>query len=64
MGRIREYIISNALKWEFDRENPVVGAGLKPAQCEGQSLKTKSSSTAPRKETKKSASCIMMKTFG
>jgi REP element-mobilizing transposase RayT len=41
LNRIREYIQKNPLKWEFDRENPAVGAGLKPvqknAQCEGQS---------------------------
>ena len=30
LHRIREYIVNNPLKWEFDRENPV-GAGLKQA---------------------------------
>jgi REP element-mobilizing transposase RayT len=36
LNRIREYIQNNPVKWEFDRENPAVEAGFKPAQCEGQ----------------------------
>jgi REP element-mobilizing transposase RayT len=31
LNRIREYIQNNPMKWEFDRENPNVGAGFKPA---------------------------------
>jgi len=31
LHRIREYIINNPLQWDLDRENPIVGAGLKPA---------------------------------
>jgi len=32
LNRIREYIQNNPLKWEFDRENPAVGADFKTAQ--------------------------------
>jgi len=31
LNRIREYIANNPAQWEMDRENPNVGAGLKPA---------------------------------
>jgi len=30
MHRIREYIIDNPSQWEFDRENPIVGAVREP----------------------------------
>jgi hypothetical protein len=30
LNRIREYIVNNPMKWEFDQENPNVGAGFKP----------------------------------
>ena len=39
LKRIREYIANNPMKWEFDRENPTVGAVREPpknTQCEGQ----------------------------
>jgi hypothetical protein len=40
LNRIREYIQNNPMKWEFDRENPNVGAGFKPAPTTTGTIKT------------------------
>jgi hypothetical protein len=38
LNSIREYIVNNPLKWEFDRENPDVSIlEISGAQREGQS---------------------------
>jgi REP element-mobilizing transposase RayT len=36
LNRIREYIANNPMEWEFDRENPAVGCGFKPARKNAQ----------------------------
>jgi len=38
LNRIREYIVNNPKKWEFDRKNPDVSIlETSASQCEGQS---------------------------
>ena len=43
LNRIREYIVNNPARWQFDRENPnriIVGAGLKPAPTDADGCDT------------------------